>query len=89
MRSKLLRFGLISLVIFGVLLSLGENLNSLYKIGGEANEVRSLVLSTFLVLGVACLVLFFVKSILWIVLVLLLAGALFFLLQYGFEQFLG
>lgn len=84
MRSRLLRFGLFSIIIFGILLSVGDSLNGLYKLGGDITEVRSLVMSAFLVLGLACLILYFVKNILSIIFVLLLAAVLFFVLRYGF-----
>lgn len=89
MRSKLLRFGLFSIIIFGALLSLGDNLDGVYKLGGDVVEVRSLVLSAFLVLGLACLILYFIKSIFSIIFILIIAAALFFILRFGFEHFLG
>jgi len=83
MRSKLLRFGLVCIVVAGVLLSVGDSLNSVYQLGGDVNTVRSTVTSVFLVIGFACVILFFVKSIMTILFVLLLAIAVFFVLRYG------
>ena len=66
MGSRLLRFGLVCIVISGVLLSVGDSLNSVYKLGGDVSTVRSTVLSVFLVIGFVCIIIFFVKSIITI-----------------------
>ena len=59
MRSKLLRLGLMLIILFGVLLSIENSLDDFYGKFGDANKVRSMVLSVVLILGATCLVLFF------------------------------
>ena len=88
MRNKLLRIGLLCLIIFGVLLSFGDQLNHYYKMIGDVNQVRSYALAITLVVGLACLTIFFIKKVLTIIFILLIAIALFFILSHGFEAFL-